>query len=381
MADVGVVGAGTMGAGIAESAALAGMSVVVLDIGEDALERGRRTVEKDLDRRVKKGRISEAERLEILGRISTTTSIEDLSGTSLVVEAVVEDLDLKRKVFADLERVVGPDAVLASNTSSLSVAGIAAGTERPGRVVGMHFFNPVPAMKLVEVVTGPSTGPEAVRRTEEMAERLGKTPIRVSDTPGFVVNRVARPFYLEALRILEAGGEAREVDAALREAGFRMGPLELADLIGMDVNLAVSESLFERYYYQPRFRPSFLQRSMVEAGLLGRKSGRGFYDYGGEGQGEAEGPESSGEIALRVLSCIVNEAFLTLAEGVATAEDIDRAMKLGANYPKGPFEWVEEIREDVIVRKLDALREAHGDAYIAAPMLRARARGERSAAG
>ena len=377
MADVGVVGAGTMGAGIAESAALAGMSVVVLDVGEDALERGRRTVEGDLDRRVKKGRLSEDEREQILGRISTTTSLEDLAGASLVVEAVVEDLDLKKKVFADLEGVVGEDAVLASNTSSLSVAGIATGVEHPERVVGMHFFNPVPAMKLVEVVSGPSTSPEAVSRTEEVAQGLGKTPIRVSDTPGFVVNRVARPFYLEALRIVEAGGKPGEVDAALRDAGFRMGPLELADLIGHDINLAVSESLFERYYYQPRFRPSFLQRSMVEAGTLGRKSGRGFYEYGGEGQGETgEGTEASGEISLRVLSCIVNEAFLALSEGVATAEDIDQAMKLGANYPKGPFEWAEEMGAEVIVRKLDSLREIHGDAYLVAPLLRERALGK-----
>ncbi len=377
MADVGVVGSGTMGAGIAESAALAGMSVVMVDVSADALARGRGIIEKDLDRRVKKGRISEDERGEILGRISATVSLGDLAGTPLVVEAVVESLDLKRKIFADLEGVVDEGAILASNTSSLSVAGIAAGTEHPERVVGMHFFNPVPAMKLVEVVTGPSTAPEAVRMARETAEGLGKTPILVSDTPGFVVNRVARPFYLEALRIVEAGGKPARVDAALREAGFRMGPLELADLIGMDINLAVSESLFERYYYAPRFRPSHLQRSMVEAGTLGRKSGRGFYEYGSEVQDEAEdGGEQAEDVALRVVSCIVNEAFLTLSEGVASAEDIDRAMKLGANYPKGPFEWAEEIGADGIVRKLDALRKAYGDAYLAAPLLRERATGE-----
>ena len=375
MADVGVVGAGTMGAGIAESAALAGMSVVVVDVGEDALERGRRTIEKDLDRRVRKGRISEDERAEILGRISTTTAIGDLDDAPVVVEAVVESLDLKRHIFSDLEGVVGPETVLASNTSSLSVAGIAAGAERPERVLGMHFFNPVPAMKLVEVVAGPSTDPDAARRVEELSERLGKTPIRVSDTPGFVVNRVARPFYLEALRIVEAGGKPAHVDAAMRGAGFRMGPLELADLIGMDVNLAVSESLFERYYYAPRFRPSFLQRSMVEAGSLGRKSGRGFYDYNAEEQGGTGKVETSGDIALRIVSCIVNEAFLALSEGVATAEDIDEAMKLGANYPKGPFEWAGEMGADAIVQKLDSLRETHGDAYLAAPLLREHALG------
>ncbi|HET7479512.1 MAG TPA: 3-hydroxyacyl-CoA dehydrogenase NAD-binding domain-containing protein [Rubrobacteraceae bacterium] len=374
MVDIAVVGAGTMGAGISESAALAGMPVLMMDIREDALDRGLKTIERDLERRVKKGRLSEDESREVLGRVATTTSVEDCSSAPLVIEAVVEDMDIKRKVFADLEGVVGGEAVLATNTSSLSVAGIAAVAERPERVVGMHFFNPVPAMRLVEVVAGPSTGPSAVARAEEVSERLGKTPVRVSDTPGFIVNRVARPFYLEALRLVEAGGDPRRIDAAIREAGFRMGPLELADLIGHDINLAVSESLFERYYYQPRFRPSHLQRSMVEAGMLGRKSGRGFYDYGSEEKPANEGgvTEPSEDVALRVISCIVNEAFLALSEGVARSEDIDRAMKLGANYPKGPFEWAEEAGARTILQTLDSLREVYGDAYLAAPLLRRR---------
>jgi 3-hydroxybutyryl-CoA dehydrogenase len=375
MVDIAVVGAGTMGAGIAESAASAGLSVAMVDVREEALDRGRGTIEKDLERRVKRGRISEEERREVLGRVSATTDLEACADAAVAIEAVIEDAEVKRKVFGDLERVVAGEAVLATNTSSLSVADIAAGTEHPERVVGMHFFNPVPAMRLVEVVTGPSTDPSAVRRVEEVAERLGKTPIRVSDTPGFVVNRVARPFYLEALRLVEAGGKPEQIDASVRDVGFRMGPLELADLIGNDVNLAVSESLFERYYYQPRFRPSHLQRSMVEGGSLGRKSGRGFYDYGEEGKVEGEPAEPQEDISLRITSCIVNEAFLALSEGVATAEDIDRAMKLGANYPKGPFEWAEEIGARSIVRTLDSLREAHGDAYLAAPSLRQRAAG------
>src|SRR5215210_2149450 len=372
MVDIAVVGAGTMGAGIAESAALAGMSTLMLDVREEALDLGRETIGRDLERRVKKGRLSEDERREVLGRVSATTSLEACADAPLVVEAVVEDAEIKKRVFADLEGVVDSEAVLATNTSSLSIAGIAAATEHPERVVGMHFFNPVPAMRLVEVVSGPSTDPSVARRAEEAAERLGKTPIRVSDTPGFIVNRVARPFYLEALRLVEAGEEPEQVDAAIRGAGFRMGPLQLADLIGHDVNLAVSESLFERYYYQPRFRPSHLQRSMVEAGLLGRKSGRGFYDYGaGEHKEtlEAEGAQPSEDIARRVISCIVNEAFLALSEGVATAEDIDQAMKLGANYPKGPFEWTEEIGASNILETLDSLRATHGDAYLAAPSL------------
>lgn len=374
MVDIAVVGAGTMGAGIAESAALARMSVVMLDVEEEALERGRQTIERDLERRVKKGRISEDEGRDVLGRVSSTASVGDLSGAPLVVEAVVEDMGVKKKVFGDLEGVVGEDAVLATNTSSLSVTGIAAATESPGRVVGMHFFNPVPAMRLVEVVAGLSTEPSALSRAEEVSERLGKTPVRVSDTPGFIVNRVARPFYLEALRIVESGGEPGRVDAEIRKEGFRMGPLELADLIGHDVNLSVSESLFERYYYQPRFRPSHLQRSMVEAGTLGRKTGRGFYEYASEaGAKDTDEERLPEEMALRVISCVVNEAFLTLSEGVATAEDIDRAMKLGANHPKGPFEWVDEIGADRILATLDSLRVAYGDAYLASPLLRSRA--------
>ena len=370
MVDIAVVGAGTMGAGIAESAALAGMSVAMIDVQEEALERGRQTIERDLARRVKKGRISESESRDVMGRVHTTTSFGDLSGPSLVVEAVVEDMGVKQKVFGDLEGAVGEETVLATNTSSLSVAGIAAATGRPERVVGMHFFNPVPAMRLVEVVAGPSTDPEVLNRAEDLSEKLGKTPVRVSDTPGFIVNRVARPFYLEALRIVESGGDPERIDAEMREAGFRMGPLELADLIGNDVNLSVSESLFERYYYQPRFRPSYLQRSMVEAGALGRKTGRGFYDYDGDKNAENSGEETSGDVALRVISCIVNEAFLALSEGVATAADIDRAMKLGANYPRGPFEWADEIGIKRILDTLDSLRKTQGDAYLAAPSLK-----------
>ncbi len=374
MVDIAVIGAGTMGAGIAESAVSAGLSAIMIDVQEEALIRGRETIESNLERRVKKGRIEEAEKNAALGRLSTAASLEACAGVPVVVEAVIEDIGVKESVFSELDRFADEDAVLATNTSSLSVARIASATRSPGRVVGMHFFNPVPVMRLVEIVAGPFTDSAVVRTAEEMSEQLGKTPIRVSDTPGFVVNRVARPFYLEALRMVEAGNDPEQIDAAIREAGFRMGPLQLADLIGMDVNLAVSESLFERYYYHPRFRPSHLQRSMVEAGLLGRKSGRGFYDYGAGAREEMEdeGSRPYEDVALRVISCIVNEASLANSEGVATAEDIDQAMKLGANYPKGPFEWVEEIGAQTILEKLDSLRATYGDAYIAAPSLKAR---------
>ncbi|QYJ15037.1 Fatty acid oxidation complex subunit alpha [Rubrobacter xylanophilus DSM 9941] len=372
---VAVVGAGTMGSGIVQSAAASGFEVVMVDVSEEALARGMGAIRTGLGRRVERGRISSGERDEILGRISTSTSLEACAGASLVVEAVVEDLGVKREVFSVLERVVGEEAVLATNTSSLSVARISASTTRPERVVGMHFFNPAPVMRLVEVVRGPRSGEEALSRAEEVARRMGKTPVRVSDTPGFIVNRVARPFYLEALRLVETGESPARIDASLRKEGFRMGPLELADLIGHDVNLAVSESLFERYYCHPRFRPSHLQRSMVEAGLLGRKTGRGFYDYGLDGQKrqEEDTQQPSPEIALRIISCVVNEAFFALEEGVASAEDIDRAMQLGANYPKGPFAWARKLGVRQILDTLDSLRNLRGDAYVAAPGLRDRA--------
>ena len=462
MIDLAVVGAGTMGAGIAESAALAGLSVVMVDVQDAALARGRETIEKDLERRVKRGRLSEEERDEVLARISTATSLEACADVQLVIEAIVENLEIKQKVFSDLEGIVNDAAVLATNTSSLSVARIASAAARPDRVVGMHFFNPVPAMRLVEVVAGPATDPSSIHTAMEVTEQLGKTAIEVSDTPGFVVNRVARPFYLEALRLVEAGGDPEQVDTAIRGAGFRMGPLQLADLIGMDINLAVSESLYERSYYQPRFRPSSLQRFMVEAGLLGRKTGQGFYKYdgsigaadeeeppqpsmpggitvvgdpelaralGAEPNGEgikllalgdgatlagsgievgarrftpestvvelvgevgpeirdrvesavraagfepAWTPDLPGGVALRTVAALVNEAFFTLEERVASAPDIDSAMQLGANYPKGPLAWAGELGLGRILRVLDALRQVHGDSYLAAPLLRRR---------
>ncbi|TCJ14829.1 3-hydroxyacyl-CoA dehydrogenase [Rubrobacter taiwanensis] len=462
MPDLAVVGAGTMGAGIAEAAALAGLSVVMVDREEAVLERGRARIERDLNRRVEKGRISESDRDAALERVRSGTDLDLCADAPFVIEAVFEDLDVKREVFSQLDREAPRDVVLATNTSSLSVARIAAATERPERVVGMHFFNPVPALKLVEVVAGPLTAPEVVRKTSSLAERLGKVPVVTADTPGFIVNRVARPFYLEGLRLLEAGGEPAQIDAALEGAGFRMGPFRLMDLIGVDINLATSESMYERSYGLPRYRPSHLQRSMVEAGLLGRKTGRGFYEYeGGEetaeepgtfdpgrffltgddelaaalgvktGRGEVEiralrdeetlaatgapvgirrfsnastavelagnadratrreiralvraagltpawVPDLPAGAALRTVAALANEAAFALAEGVASAEDIDRAMQLGVNYPKGPLAWADELGAERILRVLDALRALHGDAYAAAPLLRNRAAG------
>lgn len=452
-----VIGAGTMGAGIAESAVAAGIAVLLVDTSHEAVARGVERVAAGLERDVARGRRTAGEREAALALLATATELAACANASVVIEAVFEDLALKRQIFATLDQHCAPEALLATNTSALGIAQIAAATSKPGRVVGMHFFNPVPRMRLVEVIGGSATAAATLDRAQALARLLGKTPIVARDLPGFVVNRVARPFYLEALRLVEAGAAAVQVDAALRGLGFPMGPCELMDLIGLDVNLATSESLWQRSYGQPRFRPSSLQRGMVDAGLLGRKTGQGFYHYGDTSQQAAPTAPASGEpftvvgdpglaaalglpadgaglpmlaladeqflagsgytlglrrlspragtvelvgtvgeatqnsltvvvqaaglhaawlpdlpggAGLRTIAALVNEAAFAFGEGLASAEAIDQAMQLGANYPQGPFAWAAELGPPRLLRLLDALRSLYGDAYCAAPLLR-----------
>ncbi|MGZ9932171.1 3-hydroxyacyl-CoA dehydrogenase [Streptomyces sp. NC-S4] len=456
---VAVVGAGTMGQGIAQVALLAGHRVLIYDINAALAADGVGIVQDRVDRMAAKGRLDRAEAEEAIGRIASAGELADLAGAALVIEAVVENVTVKQTLFAALEEVVAPDALLATNTSSLSVTELAASLAHPGRFLGLHFFNPAPLLPLVEVVSGFATDPAAAERAYRTVLGWGKTPVRCADTPGFIVNRIARPFYAEAFAVYEErGADPATIDAVLRESGgFKMGPFQLTDLIGQDVNEAVTRSVWESFFRSPKFTPSLAQRRLVQSGRLGRKTGHGWYPYGpdaepalphtaapeeapakvtvvgdlgpaadlvdlleeagiavaataqggpyiqlpGEGQlvladgktsvefadvvyfdlaldyrgatrialsasadtsertlAEAIGlfqklgkqvsviGDVPGMIVARTVAMLIDLTADAVARGVATAEDIDTAMRLGVNYPLGPSEWHDRIGRD-----------------------------------
>ncbi len=375
---VGVVGAGTMGAGIAQLAATRDHRVVLSDPIPGALDRARAGVTASLARGVEKGKLTRdaadaaAARIEyVVGGVDW----EPFADCGLVIEAVLEDLALKKAVLTALERVVALDAVLATNTSSLAVAALGAACRTPGRLVGIHFFNPAPVMPLVEIVGALTTDAAVTEAARTFIGGWGKTTVVAADTPGFIVNRVARPFYGESLRIAEEGiADFATIDWAMRElGGFRMGPFELMDFIGNDVNYAVTCSVFEAMYYDARYRPALTQRRLVEAGLLGRKTKRGYYDYrdGAERPTPVEDPTIGRRIVDRVLAMLINEAVDALYLRVASAADIDLAMTAGVNYPKGLLAWGDELGVRTVLHRITALQEEYGeDRYRPSPLLR-----------
>lgn len=376
---VGIVGAGTMGSGIAQIAATSNHDVYLFDSFPEQLEKSEQGLVKILNRQVEKERLTQKDVDRILSKIHFVDHLVDFKDCGIVFEAIIEDLAAKHDQFARLEGIVSKDCILATNTSSLSIASISSSLKKPHRFLGIHFFNPAPLMKLVEIIPGISTSVSVQNNVQEFIDNWDKTTVIASDTPGFIVNRVARPFYGEALRMYEEGiSDAATIDWAMKEiGGFRMGPFELMDLIGHDINYKVTETVFKEFYYDPRFKPSFTQKRLVEAGRLGRKSGIGFYKYG-EG---AENPEpvidkKLGEkIFSRILAMLINEACDAVFMNVATIKDVDLAMVNGVNYPKGLLKWADEIGPSTVLDWMSALQvEYREDRYRPNPLLKRKVR-------
>lgn len=372
---IGVVGAGTMGTGIAQIASTFGHEVYLYDSYKEQLGKSEYGLRKILQRQVEKERMRQDEVESIIGRIHF---VEDLTGfkkCGMAIEAVIEDLEVKRDVFRRLEGIVSRDCILATNTSSLSIASISSALKKNGRFLGIHFFNPAPLMPLVEIVPGISTKDGSTQTARKLIDDWGKTTVLAKDTPGFIVNRVARPFYSEAIRQLEEGvADVPTIDWAMKEiGGFRMGPFELMDFIGHDVNYKVTETVFKEFFYDPRFKPSFTQKRMVEAGYLGKKSGKGFYNYGDDVQNpEPDKDEELGQkIVDRIVAMLINEAADVVFMNVATKKDVDLAMTKGVNYPKGLLKWADEIGLTKALDRLTALQtEYREDRYRPNPLLK-----------
>ena len=381
--NVGVIGSGTMGSGIAQVAATAGCTVKLYDTNQAALDKSKTALEKILTRLIEKGRIDSIEKNKIQNKISYVNHLKDLGESNLTIEAIIENLDIKKKLFSELETYVSDDCIIASNTSSLSIASIAASLQKPERCIGIHFFNPAPLMKLVEVIPAIQTSKEVLEKSTQIISDWKKVVAIAKDTPGFIVNRVARPFYGESLRIYEEGlADFATIDWSLKTlGGFRMGPFELMDFIGNDVNYTVTETVFTAFYFDPRYKPAFTQKRFSEAGYLGRKTGKGYYDYS-EG---ALKPVANKDTILaqqifdRVLVMLINEAADALFLNIASANDIDNAMTKGVNYPKGLLAWADEKGIDWCVSKLDELyNEYHEDRYRCSPLLRKMSNGNKT---
>lgn len=385
--NVGIIGAGTMGIGIAQVAATNGCKVWVYDANPKQVETATVGLEKTLTKLVDKQKISSEKMVEILANISIATELKDFKDCELVIEAIIENKEIKTKVFTELEKHVSESCVIGSNTSSISITSLGAELQKPERFIGIHFFNPAPLMPLVEVIPSLLTEKSLAEKIYNLMKDWGKTPVIAKDIPGFIVNRIARPYYGEGLRIVEENiATVEQVDEAMKTIGnFKMGPFELMDLIGVDVNFSVTKTVYNEYFYDPKYKPSLLQQRMSEAKLHGRKTGKGFYDYSENAQNpvaEIDKGDSTIErsqkddalyqqIFLRIISMLINEAVEAKRLGVANDEDLELAMQKGVNYPKGLLTWGKEIGYAKISETLQNLHEEYQEErYRQSPLLR-----------
>ena len=371
---ISVIGAGTMGSGIAQVAASNGCQVTIVDSSQPALENSKSKLKSILNRLVEKGKINEEQSKSILARIHWTTKMDEISNSNMVIEAIVENLEIKQNLFSEMELLVSDICILATNTSSLSVSKIASVCKLKSRIMGVHFFNPVPLMKLVEIIPTEETDKKLLSEVKSSLEGWGKSVVTAKDTPGFIVNRVARPFYSEALKIYEEGlADFATIDWAMKEfGGFRMGPFELMDYIGNDINYSATKAVYDGTNHDPRYKPSPIQKKLMDEGLLGRKSGKGYFDY----SENAVNPEPNNNEKLgkkifnRILTMLINAAVDALNGAIATRDDIDTAMTTGVSYPKGLLQWADDIGPNSPLEQLKELHTQLGDdRYIASPLL------------
>lgn len=375
MKNIGIIGSGTMGIGIAQVAATSGCEVFLYDANSAQTEKSLSTLKKVLDRLVEKQKISAEKSEDIFNKIKPCTELSDFKDCDLVIEAIIENKEIKTKVYQQLEEIVSDDCIISSNTSSISITSLSSELKNPKRFIGIHFFNPAPLMPLVEVIPGLLTEKTLPHEITALMESWGKTPVIAKDVPGFIVNRIARPFYGEALRIAEENiATPEQIDDAMRTLGnFKMGPFELMDLIGIDVNFSVTKTVYADYFYDPKYKPSLLQQRMSEAKLHGRKTGKGFYDYSESAQKPApeKDEELYQEIFMRILSMLINEAVEAKRLGIANDEAIELAMQKGVNYPKGLLQWGFDIGFSTVSETLQNLyNEYQEERYRQSPLLR-----------
>lgn len=369
---IGIIGSGTMGISIAHFTSLKNHKTVVYDSSKKALTKSQEGLDKLLDKLHSKDKYSNEDINKIKSNLKFTNKIEDLKNSELLIEAIIENLEIKKDVFSEIEKIVSKECIIASNTSSLSITALASSLNLNNRFIGLHFFNPANLMPLVEVIPAIQTSEKTIKNSQDLLREMGKVVVTAKDTPGFIVNRVARPFYGEAIRIYEEGiANYATIDWSLKEfGGFKMGPFELMDFIGNDINYTVTETVFKEFYYDPRYKPSFTQKKLKEAGYYGRKSGIGFYNYQNEEPKEInKNRELAKKIVLRILSMLINEAADALYLNISSKEDIDLAMTKGVNYPKGLLYWADEIGIETVHTTLVSLKNKYSeDRYRPSPI-------------